>query len=59
MYDIIKPNNERLAIYYNREFGDSQDYIKKIDSIVSRKMRAMGFKKKKEHINKYKKEIRD
>ncbi len=46
-YDIIKPNNERLAVYYDREFGNAKNYIKKIDSIVDRKLKAMGFKKKK------------
>lgn len=49
-YDIIKTNGERLAIYYNREFGNAENYIKKIDSIVNRKLKTMGFKKKKKHV---------
>ena len=51
-YDIIKPNKEPLAIYYNREFGNAKEYIKKIDSIVNRKIKAMGFKKKMKQENK-------
>ena len=59
MYDIIKPNSEWLGIYYNHEFGYAKNYIKKIDSIVDRKMKAMGFKKKKKHVNKTEKEKND
>lgn len=51
MYDIIKPNNEHSALYYDREFGNAKEYIKRIDSIVNRKIKAMEFKKKK-HVNK-------
>lgn len=58
-YDIIKPNKEPLAIYYNREFGNAKEYIKKIDSIVNRRIKAMGFKKKKKHVNKKQKEKKD
>ena len=58
-YDIINSNNELLALYYDREFGNARDYIKKIDSIVDRKMKAMGFKKQKKHVNKKQKEKND
>ena len=46
VYDIMKSNKEPLALYYDREFGNAKDYIKKIDSIVNRRIKAMGFKKK-------------
>jgi len=59
VYDIMKSNKEPLAIYYDREFGNAEDYIKKIDSIVNKKIRAMGFKKKKKHVNKKQKEKKD
>lgn len=59
VYDIIKPNKEPLALYYDREFGNAKDYIKKIDSIVNRRIKAMGFKKKKKHVNKKQKEKKD
>lgn len=59
MYDIIKSNKEPLAIYYNREYGNAEDYIKKIDSIVNRRIKAMGFKKKKKQVNKKQKEKKD
>lgn len=55
-YDIINTNNELLALYYDREYGNAEEFIKKIDSIVDRKMKAMGFKKKKKHVNKTEKE---
>lgn len=58
-YDIIKPNKDPLAIYYNREFGNAKEYIKKIDSIVNRRIKAMGFKKKTKHVNKKQKEKKD
>lgn len=58
-YDIIKASGELLAIYYDREFGNAQKYIKKIDSIVDRKMKAMGFKKKNKYVNKKQKEKKD
>lgn len=47
LYDIINTNNELLALYYDREYGDAKEFIEKIDSIVDRRMKAMGFKKKK------------
>lgn len=50
-YDIINSSKNLLALYYDREFGNAKDYIKKIDSIVKRRIRAMGFKKKKKQIN--------
>lgn len=56
VYDIIKPNKDPLALYYNNEFGNVKDYIKKIDSIVNRRIKAMGFKKKKKQVNKTQKE---
>ena len=46
-YDIINSSNELLALYYDRKFGNAKEYIKKIDSIVNKKLKAMGFKKKK------------
>ena len=58
-YDIINTNNEPLALYYDREYGNAEEFIKKIDSIVDRKMKAMGFKKKKKHVNKTDKEKKD
>ena len=58
VYDIMKSNKEPLAIYYNREFGNAKEYIKKIDSIVNRRIKAMGFKKKKQ-VNKKQKEKKD
>lgn len=51
-YDIINSNNEPLALYYDREFGNAKDYIKKIDSIVNRRIKSMGFKKKMKQENK-------
>ena len=59
VYDIMKSNKEPLAIYYNREFGNAKEYIKKIDSIVNRRIKAMGFKKKKKQVNKKQKEKKD
>ena len=59
VYDIMKSNKEPLAIYYNREFGNAKEYIKKIDSIVNRRIKAMGFKKKTKHVNKKQKEKKD
>lgn len=59
MYDIIKPNNEHSALYYDREFGNAKEYIRRIDSIVNRKIKAMGFKKKKKQVNKKQKEEKD
>ena len=56
LYDIINTNNELLALYYDREYGDAREFIEKIDSIVDRKMKAMGFKKKKKQVNKKQKE---
>ena len=56
LYDIINTNNELLALYYDREYGDAREFIEKIDSIVDRKMKAMGFKKKKKQVNKIEKE---
>lgn len=58
-YVIINSNNEPLALYYDREFGNAKDYIKKIDSIVNRRIKSMGFKKKKKHVNKKQKEKKD
>lgn len=58
-YDIIKPNKEPLAIYYDREFGNAKDYIKKIDSIVGKKIKSMGFKKKKKQVNSKQKEKKE
>lgn len=51
-YDIIKPNKDPLALYYNNEFGNAEGLIKKINSIVHRRIRIMGFKKKMKHENK-------
>lgn len=48
-YDIIKASGELLAIYYNREFGNAQKYIKKIDNIIRKKFKAMGIIK---YVNK-------
>lgn len=59
VYDIMKSNKEPLAIYYNREFGNAEDFIKKIDSIVHRRIKAMGFKKKMKRVNKKQKEKKD
>ena len=59
LYDIINTNNELLALYYDREYGDAREFIEKIDSIVDRRMKAMGFKKKKKHVNKTEKEKND
>ena len=59
LYDIINTNNELLALYYDREYGDAREFIEKIDSIVDRKMKAMGFKKKKKQVNKKQKEKKD
>lgn len=59
MYDIINTNNELLALYYDREYGNAEDYIKKIDSIVNKRIRAMGFKKKTKQVNKKQKEKND
>ena len=56
LYDIINTNNELLALYYDREYGDAREFIEKIDSIVDRRMKAMGFKKKKKQVNKIEKE---
>lgn len=50
-FDIIRMNNEPLAFYYDREFGNAKDYIKKIDSVVNRRIKSMGLKKKK-YVNK-------
>ena len=58
-YDIINTNNEPLALYYDREYGNAEEFIEKIDSIVDRKMKTMGFKKKKKHVNKTEKEKKD
>ena len=58
-YDIIKPNKDPLALYYNNKFGNAEDFIKKIDSIVHRRIRTMGFKKKMKHVNKKQKEKKD
>ena len=58
-YDIIKPNKEPLALYYDREFGNARNYIKKIDSIVNKRIKAMGFKKKKKQVNNKQKEKKD
>lgn len=58
-YDIINTNNEPLALYYDREYGNAEEFIKKIDSIVDRKMKAMGFKKQKKHVNNTEKEKKD
>lgn len=58
-YDIIKPNKDPLALYYNNEFGNAEELIKRIDSIVHKRIRIMGFKKKKKHVNKKQKEIKD
>lgn len=51
-YDIINANKEPLALYYDREFGNAEDFIKKIDSIVYKRIRIMGFKKKMKQENK-------
>ena len=51
-YDIIKSNKDPLALYYNNEFGNAEGLIKKINSIVYRRIRTMGFKKKKKQENK-------
>lgn len=59
VYDIMKSNKEPLAVYYNHEFGNAKEYIKKIDSIVNRRIKAMGFKKKTKQVNKTKKEKKD
>lgn len=59
VYDIMKFSKEPLAIYYNREFGNAKEYIKKIDSIVNRRIKAMGFKKKMKQVNKKQKEKKD
>lgn len=56
LYDIINTNNELLALYYDRKYGNAKEFIKKIDSIVDRKMKTMGFKKKKKHVNNTEKE---
>lgn len=58
VYDIMKSNKEPLALYYDREFGNAESYIKKIDSIVNKRIKAMGFKKKKQ-VNKKQKEKKD
>ena len=58
-YDIINANKEPLALYYDREFGNAEGYIKKIDSIVNKRIKAMGFKKKKKHVNNKQKEKKD
>ena len=58
-YDIINSNNELLALYYDREFGNAEDYIKKIDSIVNKRIKEMGFKKKKKQVNNKQKEKKD
>lgn len=58
VYDIMKSNKEPLALYYDREFGNAEGYIKKIDSIVNKRIKAMGFKKKKQ-VNKKQKEKKD
>ena len=51
-YDIIKPNKDPLALYYNNEFGNAEGFIKKINSIVHKRIRIMGFRKKKKQENK-------
>ena len=56
---IIRPNNELDSTYYNRMYGNAEDYIKKIDSIVGKKIKSMGFKKKKKQVNNKQKEKKD
>lgn len=56
---IIRPNNELDSTYYNRMYGNAEDYIKKINSIVGKKIKSMGFKKKKKQVNKKQKEKKD
>lgn len=48
-YDIIKTSGELLAIYHDREFGNAQKYIKKIDNIIRKKFKTMGIIK---YVNK-------
>lgn len=48
---IIRPNNELNSTYYNRTYGNAKNYIKKIDSIVGKRIKSMGFKKKKKQVN--------
>lgn len=52
VYDIIKPNKEPWGLYYNYEFSNAKEYIKIIDSIVHRRIRIMGFRKKTKQENK-------
>ena len=56
---IIRPNNELNSTYYNRMYGNAKDYIKKIDSIVGKKIKSMGFKKKKKQVNNKQKEKKE
>ena len=56
---IIRPNNELNSTYYNRMYGNAEDYIKKIDSIVGKKIKSMGFKKKKKQVNNKQKEKKE
>lgn len=45
-YDIINQNQDLEAFYYDREYGNADDYIRHIDSKINKKLQVMGFIKK-------------
>ena len=59
IFVIIRPNNELNSTYYNQTYGNAKDYIKKINSIVGKKIKSMGFKKKKKQVNNKQKEKKE
>ena len=41
-YNIVRPSGELVGYYYDREYGNAKDLIKKINDKISRKLKLMG-----------------
>lgn len=50
-YDIINQNQQPIAFYYDREFGNAKDYIRTINFKVYKKLKSLGFIKLNKHVN--------
>lgn len=50
--DVVHPDGERWALYYNRKFGNTKNYIEGIDKKIHSKMNKLGFIKKDKRSNK-------
>lgn len=42
---VIKPSGNFYSLYYNRQFGNAEDFLERIDRKISDRLRKMGFKK--------------